>query len=50
MVTLQEVKTVRKFLNKFNSTMEVSISDDVINAIENMCVDYELKYDGRFQK
>ena len=45
MVTKQDVKTVRNFLNKFNAKMEVAISDDVLDSIENMVADYEFKYD-----
>ena len=44
MVTKQDVREVRNLLNKFNKKISVSISDDVIKAIENMCVDYEMKY------
>ena len=44
MVTKQDVKTVRNFLNKFNTKMEVAISDDVLASIENMVADYEFKY------
>ena len=44
MVTKQDVKTVRNFLNKFNKKMEVILSDDVLNSIENMVADYEFKY------
>lgn len=44
MVTKQDVREVRNLLNKFNKKISVSISDDVIKAIENMCADYEMKY------
>ena len=44
MVTKQDVKEVRNFLNKFNKKISVSISDDTINAINNMCADYEMRY------
>ena len=44
MVTKQDVREVRKFLDKFKSKTNVSMSDDVLNAIEEMCAVYELKY------
>lgn len=44
MVTKQDVREVRNLLNKFNKKISVCISDDVIKAIENMCADYEMKY------
>lgn len=44
MVTKQDVREVRNLLNKFNKKISVSISDDAIKAIENMCADYEMKY------
>lgn len=44
MVTKQDVKEVRNFLNKFRININVSISDDAIKAIENMCADYEMRY------
>jgi len=47
MVTRQEVKEVRNFLNKFNKKTTVGISDDVIKAIDCMCADYEFKYQMR---
>ena len=46
MVTKQDVKEVRKFLNGFNNKITVCISDDTIKAIENMCADYEMKYNS----
>ena len=44
MVTKQDVKEVRNFLNKFNKKISVCMSDDVLKAIDNMCADYEFKY------
>lgn len=44
MVTRQDVKKVRKLLNGFNKKITVCISDDTIKAIENMCTDYEMRY------
>ena len=44
MVTKQDVREVRKFLDKFKSKTNVSMSDDVLNAIEEMCAVYEFKY------
>ena len=44
MVTKEEVKTVRKFLDKFKSKITVTVSDDVIKAIDSMCADYEFRY------
>ena len=44
MVTRQNVKEVRNFLNKFNKNISVCMSDDVLKAIDNMCSDYEFKY------
>ena len=45
MVTKQDVTRVRKLLNKLHNHAEVSLSEDTIESIENMCADYELKYD-----
>ena len=46
MVTKEEVREVRNFLKKFNSKTNVSISDDVIKAIDSMCSDYEFRYNA----
>ena len=35
----------RKFLNKFKVNVNVSLSDDELDAIENLVADYEFKYD-----
>ena len=45
MVTKEDVRLARKFLNKFKSNVTVGLSDDELNAIENLVVDYEFKYD-----
>ena len=43
MVTRQDVKIIRKFLNN-NKSGNINISVDELNAIDNMCADYEFKY------
>lgn len=44
MVTREDVKLARKFLNKFKCNVTIGFSDDELNAIENLVADYEFKY------
>lgn len=44
MVTREDVRRARKFLNKFKRDVTVGLSDDELNAIENLVADYEFKY------
>lgn len=44
MVTREEVKSVRNFVNKLRSGINVSVPSDVLCVINNMCADYESQY------
>ena len=45
MVTREEVKSVRNFVNKLRYGVNVSIPSDILCAIDSMCADYEFRYD-----
>ncbi len=45
MVTKQDIKKVRNFINNRKSGINVSIPSDILCAIDSMCADYEFKYD-----
>lgn len=45
MITREDIRLARKFLNKFKRDITVGLSDDELNAIENLVADYEFKYD-----
>lgn len=47
MVTEQDVREVMIMLNKLNTSHEICISDDCIEAIERMCKEYEEKYKNK---
>ena len=44
MVTREEVKSVRNFVNKLRYGVNVSIPSDILCAIDKMCSDYESQY------
>jgi len=45
MVTREEVKKVRNFVNKLRYDVNASIPNDILCAIDSMCADYEFRYD-----
>lgn len=44
MVTREEVKQVRNFLNRACPDKPITIPVSVLNAIDSMCADYEFRY------
>ena len=44
MVTKEEVKQVRNFLNRAYPDRQIALSASLLNAIDSMCADYEFRY------
>ena len=44
MITKEEVKQVRNFLNKACPDQSITLSASLLNAIDSMCADYEFQY------
>ena len=44
MITREEVKQVRNFLNRACPGQSITLSASLLNAIDSMCADYEFRY------
>ena len=44
MITKEEVKQVRNFLNMACPDQSITLSASLLNAIDSMCADYEYQY------
>lgn len=44
MVTREEVRQVRNFLNRSCPDKTMTLSASLLNAIDSMCADYEFQY------
>ena len=44
MITKEEVKQVRNFLNRAYPDQSITLSASLLNAIDSMCADYEFQY------
>ena len=44
MITREEVKQVRNFLNRACPGQSITIPVSLLNAIDSMCADYEFRY------